>query len=110
MVGRFQTMWEDDKKFAQSHENNRFQKKPQQSTSHRAIEVRNDDQMKREGRCFNCREKGHLARNCPKPQNIPYPREQRQPYQTENRQVEVVEEEETIQARQVTLEDRLDFQ
>jgi hypothetical protein len=65
--------------------------------------------MKKEARCFNCREKGHLARNCPKPQNIPYPREQRQPYQTENRQVEVVEEEETIQARQVTLEDQLDF-
>jgi hypothetical protein len=66
--------------------------------------------MKKEGRCLNYREKGHLARNCPKPRNIPYPREQRQQTRTENRQVEVVEEEETIQARQVTLEDQLDFQ
>jgi hypothetical protein len=110
MVGRIQTMWEDDKKFSQPRENDHFQRKPHQSTSHRAIVIRNDDQMKREGRCFNCREKGHLARNCPKPQNIPYPREQRQSYQTENCQVKIVEEEETIQARQVTLDDQLDFQ
>jgi hypothetical protein len=66
--------------------------------------------MKREGHCFNCRDKDQPARNCLKPQNIPYPREQRQPYQTDNCQVEVVEEEESGQARQVTLEDQLDFQ
>ena len=40
--------------------------KPKPGANHRKLSRVKMDELRAEGRCFNCREKGHEQQNCPK--------------------------------------------